>query len=136
VNKQTTLTAQALVTRTRHLFFYPDEGRRFDRTEPGFIYAVDYNMSGRNFGYDVSGVGRTQYYSADLGFNRRPNSNNYNVFVRDNSDPMPKARLISWRVYNAFSFSFDWQGRSQTYNNESQIQFSFRRQSYLGIGLR
>jgi len=134
VNKQTTLSLQALATRSRHLFFYPDEGGRFDRVEPGFIYAFDYNMNGRNFGYDISAVGRTQYYSSDLGFNRRPNANSYNVFVRYNSDPKPKAKLISWRVYNALNYTFDWQGRVQTYNNESQVQFSFRRQTYLGIG--
>lgn len=134
INKQTTLSVQALVTHTRHLFFYPDEGGRFDRAQNGFIYAYDYNKDGRHFGYDISGVGRTQYYSADLGFNRRPNSNNHNIFVRYNSEPQPKARLISWRVYNALNYTFDWQGRLQTYNNESQMQFTLRRQSYIGFG--
>ena len=134
VNKQTTLSAQALVTRTRHPFFYPDEGGTFDRAENGFIYAYDYNKDGRHFGYDYSAVGRTLYYRADVGFNRRSNTNNHNLFVRYNSEPKPKARLISWRVYNAFGTNFDWQGRLQTYNNESQLQLSFRRQSSFGIG--
>src|SRR5207249_6922828 len=39
VDKQTTFTAQALVTRTRRPFFYPFEGGTFDRKENGFIYA-------------------------------------------------------------------------------------------------
>ena len=134
VNKQTTFSAQALVTHSRRNFFYPDLGQTLDRAQNGFIYATDYNMSGRHFGYDYSGVGRTRYYRADVGFNRRTNTNNHNLFVRYNSEPKPKAKLISWRVYDDIGTNFDWQGRMQIYNNESQIQFSFPRQTYLGIG--
>ncbi|HVS21588.1 MAG TPA: DUF5916 domain-containing protein, partial [Pyrinomonadaceae bacterium] len=135
INKQTTFSAQALFTHSRRNFFYPDLGQTLDRAENAFIYATDYNMNGRHFGYEYSTVGRTRYYRADVGFNRRTNTNNHNLFVRYNSEPHSKARLISWRVYNAFGTNFDWQGRSQIFNNESQIQFSFRRQTYLGIGL-
>jgi hypothetical protein len=134
VDKQTTFTAQALVTRTRRPFFYPDEGNTFDRKENGFIYAMDWNKSGRHFGYELSAVGRTLYYRADVGFNRRANTNNLNGFFRYNSEPKPKARLISWRVYNDISTNFDWQGRSQVFNDESQLQFNLRRQTYVGIG--
>jgi hypothetical protein len=134
VDKQTTFTAQALVTRTRRPFFYPDEGKTFDRKENGFIYAMDYNKSGRHFGYELSAVGRTLYYRADVGFNRRANTNNLNGFFRYNSEPKPKARLISWRVYNDISTNFDWQGRSQVFNDESQLQFNLRRQTYVGVG--
>ena len=135
VNKQTTFTAQALVSRSRQFFFYPDVGQRLDGTENGFIYATDYNMNGRHFGYDYSTVGRTRFYRSDVGFNRRTNTNNHNLFVRYNSEPKPKAKLISWRVYNAFGTNFDWQGNMQFYNNESQIQFSFPRQTYFGTGV-
>src|SRR5882762_1088236 len=134
INKQTTFTAQALVTRSRNFFFYPDQGQTLDRRENGFIYATDYNMSGRHFGYDYSTVGRTRYYRADIGFNRRTNTNNHNLFVRYNSEPKPKARLVSWRVYNALGTNFDWQGHSQFFNNESQIQFNFQRQTTVGVG--
>jgi len=135
VNPQTTFTAQALVTHTRRPFFYPDEGGTFDRKQNAFIYALDYNMSGRHFGYDLSAVGRTRYYRADVGFNRRTNTNSLNGFFRYNSEPKPKARLISWRVYNDISTNVSWQGLSQVINDESQIQFSFRRQTFLGVGL-
>jgi hypothetical protein len=134
INKQTTFSAQALVTRSRRNFFYPDTGQVLDRAENGFIYATDYNMNGRHFGYEYSTVGRTRYYRSDVGFNRRTNTNNHNLFVRYNSEPHPKAKLVSWRVYDAIGTNFDWQGRMQIYNNESQIQFSFPRQTYLGVG--
>lgn len=134
VDKQTTFSFQALGTMSRHNYFFPDEGRTFDRKKNGFIYATDYNKNGRHFGYDYSAVGRTRFYRSDVGFNRRVNTNNHNLFVRYNSEPKPKAKLISWRVYDDLSTNFDWQGRSQIFNNEMQIQFSFPRQSFLGIG--
>ena len=135
LDKVTTFSWQFLGTHSRHNFFFPEEGQQLDRKENGFIYAVDYNKDARHFGYDISAVGRTRYYTADLGFNRRPNSHVYNGFFRYNSEPKPKAFLVSWRVYDAMTTGFDWQGRSQTDNNESQIQFNFPRQTTVGVGL-
>lgn len=135
VDKQTVFSAQALFTRSRQPFFYPDEGQRFDRREDGMAYAWDYNMNGRHFGYDISGVGRSRYFRSDVGFNRRTNTNNINGFFRYNSEPKPKARLISWRVYDDVSTNFDWQGHSQNFNNETQIQFNLRRSTFLGFGV-
>src|ERR1051325_578836 len=135
INKQTTFSAQALVTHSRENFFYPDTGQVLSRPENGFIYATDYNMSGRHFGYEYSTVGRTRYYRSDVGFNRRTNTNNHNLFTRYNSEPHPKAKLVSWRMYNSFGTNFDWQGRMQFYNNETQAQWNFPRQTSGGVGL-
>ena len=76
-------------------------------------------------------VGRTRYYRADVGFNRRNNTNNPNWFIRYNSEPKPKALLISWRFYTDLSANFDWQGRSQNANDETQIQFTFKKEKAL-----
>jgi Domain of unknown function (DUF5916)/Carbohydrate family 9 binding domain-like len=134
IDKQTTFSFQVLGAMSRHDFFFPDEGATFNRKKNGFIYATEINDNGRHFGFDLTAVGRTRYYRSDVGFNRRVNTNNPNLFVRYNSEPKPKAKLISWRVYNDFSSNFDWQGRSQVFNDESQIQFQFRRQTYVGAG--
>ena len=134
INKQTTFSWQALGTYSRHLFFFPDEGKVRDSKQNGFAYAVNYNQSGRHFGHEFSMVGRTRYFVSDVGFNRRTNTNNPNWFLRYNSEPNPKGKLISWRVYTDFDSNFDWQGRSQHFNNETQLQLQLRRQTYFGVG--
>jgi hypothetical protein len=134
LDKITTFSWQVLGTRSRQPFFFSEQGQTLDRNENGFIYAIDYNNDGRHFGHEFSMVGRTRYYRAEVGFNRRNNTNNPNWFIRYNSEPKPKARLISWRVYTDFSASFDWQGRSQNANNETQVQFTLKKETYLGVG--
>src|SRR5438132_4553399 len=135
LDKQTTFSWQVLATRSRRSFFFPEQGQSLDRRENGFIYAFDYNKNGRHFGHELSAVGRTRYYRADVGFNRRVNTNNYNWFIRYNSEPKPKAKLISWRIFTAPSTNFDWQGHSQNFNNNTQLSFNFRLQGFLGIGV-
>jgi hypothetical protein len=134
LNDQTTFSWQVLGTTSLKDFFYPESGDSLRRRENGLAYAFDYNQNGRHFGYEISGVGRTQYFRSDVGFNRRVNTNNDNFFFRYNSEPRPKAKLISWRVYDDFSTNYNWQGQAQNYNNETQIQFNFPLQSTLGVG--
>jgi hypothetical protein len=133
-NKTTTVTAQVLGSISNQSFFYPDENVREDRREKGIAYAVYVNNNGRNFGYEIGSVGRSNFFRAEVGFNRRFNTNNPSVFVRYQTDDKPKQKIIYWRVYNFSSSNFDWAGRHQRWVNESQLQVRLQKQTWLGIG--
>jgi len=134
LNKTTTLTAQVLGSTTTRPFFYADEGLEADRNERGMAYAAYLVNSGRNWGYEIGAVGRSKFFRADVGFNRRFNTNNPTVFVRYNSDEKPKSAIVAWRVYNFFGSNFDWSGRHQRWVNESQFQVRLQRQTWIGLG--
>jgi hypothetical protein len=120
---------------THRPFFYAEEGQTFDRREKGLAYAYNLDSSGRNWGWNYSAVGRSRFFRADVGFNRRFNTNNQNLFIRYQSNEKPKGKLVRWRAYNAAGGNFDWKGRTQVFNNESQLQMNFQRQSFLGVGV-
>jgi hypothetical protein len=130
----TTLQFQALGTTTRATFPDADLGRNIYRTGNGFGYALRLDRNARHWKYSFSGSGRTRDYRAAVGFTRRVDTNNETLTVQYNSEPKPKARLVSWTVINSTQANFDWKGRSQLLNTNSQINFTFRRQGYLGIG--
>ncbi|HEV2762071.1 MAG TPA: DUF5916 domain-containing protein, partial [Pyrinomonadaceae bacterium] len=134
VNKTTTFTAQVMGSVSHQPFFYPEEGRTVDRKDAGMVYGAYLNMNGRNWGYELGAVGRSRYFRADLGFNRRFNTNNPTIFVRYTANDKPKNWLVNWRVYNFMGANFDWKGNSQRFVNESQLQLRLQRQTWLGIG--
>jgi len=133
-NKTTTFTAQVLGSTTHEPFFFANEDATSDRKKQGLAYAYDLNMSGRNWGYEYAAVGRSPFFRADVGFNRRFNTNNQNLFLRYNSTDKPKAMLVNWRIYNDTDGNFDWKGRSQHLNNETQLTLNFHKQSFVGVG--
>ncbi|HEX7313939.1 MAG TPA: DUF5916 domain-containing protein [Pyrinomonadaceae bacterium] len=135
LDKQTVIWAQALGSVSHQPFFYADEAGRFDRKEKGLAYAYNIDSSGRNFGWNYSGVGRSQFFRADVGFNRRFNTHNQTLFARYQSNDKPKAMLVSWRAFNNTTFNFDWKGRSQFFQNESQFQLRMQKQTFIGFGV-
>ncbi|MGB9182317.1 MAG: DUF5916 domain-containing protein [Pyrinomonadaceae bacterium] len=135
VNPTTFFTFQLLGTTSRNFFFDPNLQNDVYRTGNAFGYYYNYENNGRHFGYHLMGQGRTNYYRADVGFTRRVNTNYHDLFFRYNSEPKPKARIVSWNAFNSSRTNFDWQGRSQNIEDESQIQFNFQHQSWLGVGM-
>ncbi|HEY0005199.1 MAG TPA: DUF5916 domain-containing protein [Pyrinomonadaceae bacterium] len=134
VNPVTFFTFQALGTTTSRLFINTEGGPDERAKSNGFGYYWMYENSGRHFGYTLTGQGRTQDYRADVGFTRRRNTNFQDIFVRYNSEPNPKARLISWTVFNSLRGNYDWQGRLQNWEDEAQLQLNLIRTSYMGFG--
>jgi hypothetical protein len=134
-NPQTVITFQALATTTRSFFFEPDRGENIYRTGNAFAYAFRYDNQGRHFGYNYDGQGRTQDYRADVGFTRRNNNNRHGLFVYYNTEPQPKATLISKHFHMLPEIQFDWQGRIQSWGHETQTELSFKNQTFLGGGV-
>lgn len=133
LNKQTTLTFQTLGTTSRNFFFDANEGTTRYRTGNGFGYSFDYNVSGRNWGYEIGGEGFTQDYRADVGFFQRQNSNFNFGFIRYNSDPKPKQKIISYHIHNFSHVDYDWQGRMYIWESENLIELSMPRSSWVGV---
>ncbi|HEY0080295.1 MAG TPA: DUF5916 domain-containing protein [Pyrinomonadaceae bacterium] len=134
LNKTTTFTAQVLASNSNMRFFFSKENIQEDRRKSGAAYAYNLNMDGRNWGYEYTGVGRSPHFRAELGFNRRFNTHNQHLFVRYKSNDKPKARLVSFRVFNSMGVNIDWQGRSQNFQNETQLQLNFQKQGFIGFG--
>jgi Domain of unknown function (DUF5916)/Carbohydrate family 9 binding domain-like len=132
LNKQTTFTFQSLGTTSRNHFFDADDGESRYRTGNGLGYSTDYNVSGRNWGYELLAEGYTQDYRADVGFVQRTNSNFNGFFLRYNSDPQPKKKLISYHLHQFTHVDYDWQGRLYNYETELLAEFNLPRSTYVG----
>jgi hypothetical protein len=133
LNPQTTFAFQVLGTSSRGFFFDPERGKNIYRTGNAFAYYYQYERSGRHWGYGLSGLGRTRDYRADVGFTRRTNSNKEEFFISYNSEPNPKAALVQWQFFNRSTTNFDWQGRSQLFNNSTDLFLNFSRQTFLAL---
>lgn len=134
LDKQTTLSFQTLGTTSRNFFFDPTDPVQQTRyrTGNGFGYSFSYNVSGRNWGYELFGEGFTKDYRADVGFFQRQNSNFNFAFIRYNSDPKPKQKIISYHIHNASHIDYDWQGRMYIWETESLVELSLPRSTYIG----
>jgi hypothetical protein len=133
LDKQTTTTFQLLGTTSRNFFFDPDDGETRYRTGNGFGYVGAYNVSGRNWGWELYGEGFTQDYRADVGFVQRTNSNFNSFSIRYNSDPNPKKKIISYHIHNFTHVDYDWQGRIYTWESENLVELSLPRSSWVGV---
>ena len=133
LDKQTTLNFQTLGTTSRNFFFDPNDGETRYRTGNGFGYATNYNVSGRNWGWELYGEGFTQDYRADVGFVQRTNSNFNSFFIRYNSDPNPKKKIISVHWHAFTNVGYDWQGRMYSWENENLVELQLPRNSWVGM---
>jgi len=134
LDPQTVLSFQVLGTTSRRNFFDPDLGKTIYRTGNALGYYFNYENAKRHLSYNFVGSGRTRDYRADVGFTQRTNTNREDLFVRYSSEPQPKAQLVSWRLFNKVGANFDWQGRQQNWDNETQFRVNLQRQTSLNLG--
>ena len=135
INRQTTFSWQALGSTSVNDFFFADTGKTDHRRENGFGYAFDLARTGRNWLIDSSGTGRTLFFRTAVGFQTRVNYNNESLFIQYTTNPRPKAKIISFQIYDKPSILFDWQGRARLSNNEVQAEVNLRRQAQVGVGV-
>src|ERR1043166_1011047 len=135
INRQTTFSWQALGSTSVNDFFFADSGKTDHRRENGFGYAFDLARTGRNWLIDSSGTGRTLFFRTAVGFQTRVNYNNESLFIQYTTNPRPKAKIISFQIYDKPSILFDWQGRARLSNNEVQAEVNLRRQAQVGVGV-
>lgn len=133
LDKQTTASFQVLGTTSRNFFFDPNDNKTRYRTGNGGAYTFDYNVSGRNWGWELYGEGFTQDYRADVGFVQRTNSNFNSGYLRYNSDPKPKRKIISYHVHTFNHVDYDWQGRMYAWESENLAELSLPRSSWVGV---
>lgn len=134
LDQKTTFSFQILGTTSRRFFFASELNDSVYRTGNAVGYSWNYDKSGRNFGYQLQGQGRTRDYRADVGFVRRTNTNYQSNFFRYSTDPKPKAKLISWRIIGGTDMNFDWQGRMQNLGGFTNIGFDLTKQTFFNIG--
>ena len=127
---------QVLGTHSRQFFFDPDLGRSVDRIGNAVGYYWNYDYTGRNFGWFVAGLGRTRDYRADVGFTRRTNTNNNELFFRWSTEPNPKAKhIIKKQVHTYNSINYDFQGRLQNHFDEVVFSLNLQGSTFFQTGI-
>lgn len=133
IDKNTTAFVQVLGTTSRNFFFDPFQGQSIYRTGNGFGYSADYNFSGRHWGYELYGEGYTHDYRADVGFFGRTDTNFNSFFIRHNTTPNTKKKIIARNIHNFSWIGYDFQGRIQNWESESYIEWRLPRNSYFSL---
>ena len=134
VNPKTIFSFQLLGTTSRRFFFDPEQGQSVYRNGNGLGYYFKYDHGGRHLTYSLTGSGRTEDYRADLGFTQRVNTNREDFVISYDSEPKPDGKLVSWKYTHNAGMNFDWQGRTQAWNNTSRFLVNLQRQSALLFG--
>ena len=133
LDKQTTFTFQLLGTTSRNFFYDPEKDENEYRPGHGLGYVAAYSVSGRNFGWELYGEGRTRDYRADVGFFGRTNTNFNSISTRYETDPQPKKTIIGTHVHNFSWIAYDFQGRIQNWESEFYIQWRLPRNSSFSL---
>ncbi|MBC7931605.1 MAG: carbohydrate binding family 9 domain-containing protein, partial [Rubrivivax sp.] len=134
LNKQTTFDFQVLGTTARRCSLAAAAEDDTCQTLNGFGYAYNFSQNKRHLWWNVNGSGRTAGYRADVGFTRRLNTNNHNLNIGYNTEPKPKATIVSWEMYSYLGGNFDWQKRMQNWNYEGSAGPNLQRQTFIRAG--
>ncbi|HEY0005198.1 MAG TPA: sugar-binding protein [Pyrinomonadaceae bacterium] len=135
LNPQTVTSFEVIGTTSRNFFRDANLDQNLYRTGNGFAYSYRYEVNKRHYGWNYDARGRTQDYRADVGFTNRVNTNRHGLFMYYDSEPKPKATLISWGINSNPYINFDWQGRSQNAGQGVSLSLRFKHQTYAEFGV-
>lgn len=159
-----TFNYQAVFTRSSRCFLEPDFEPLLDTTQAdrnraicqtgadpqaadphsryragnGIGYLLSLDSTRRNRGWYLEASGRTKDYRADLGFERRTNTNRLYFSNRFSTEAKPKSSVVrlDWRQFASLSYDFD--GRSQASFVGTHVTINLQRNTRLmgeaGIG--
>jgi hypothetical protein len=136
VNKKTIAEFQVLGTNTRGYFYDPLLNQSLYRTGNGFGYRGYLERSDRNLYMNFSASGRTTNYRTDVGFANRYNTNHIGSFIQYQTDRDAKKQIISKRLNNSFSVTYNWQGLTQGLHSNTQGMIALQRQIFIGGGFQ
>ncbi|MDQ3713044.1 MAG: carbohydrate binding family 9 domain-containing protein [Acidobacteriota bacterium] len=135
LSPKTVAEFQILGTHSRRFFYDPDLNRTLYRSGNGFGYSYSIERSDRNLFITLNGVGRTRDYRADVGFTPRTDTNQHRSFVQYQTDRDTKKKIIFKRLNNDSVVSFDWRGRTQNWQSNTQGMLALQRQTFVGTGV-
>jgi len=103
------------------------------RTGNGFAYDLNINSGGNTSGYWIGAGGKTADYRADVGFNRRTDTNYAFFGFRRSTTSKPKNRIIRANWNNNFNLNYDWRGRLQSTNYNTNVNLNLQRNSFINF---
>ena len=80
-------------------------------------------------------IGRSKDYRADVGYTNRVDTNYLGSFIQYQTDRDAKKSIIFTRVQNGTNITYDWKGRSQGFQSNSQLMVALQRQTFIGGGV-
>jgi hypothetical protein len=136
LDEKTVAEFQVIGTNTRGNFYDADLDRRFYRTGNGFGYRGYLQRSDRNWYAEISAVGRTRDYAADVGFTPRVDTNQLSAFVQYITERDAKKAIIYKRINNVSNIGYDWRGRAQYWLSSTAGMLALQRQTFVGAGFQ
>ncbi|MDQ3257194.1 MAG: hypothetical protein M3R15_25435, partial [Acidobacteriota bacterium] len=134
LDPQTVASFEVVGTSSRNFFYEPALDQNRYRTGNAFAYSLRYQVNKRHYGWNYDGRGRTRDYRTDVGFVQRTNTNRHGIFGFYQSEPQPKAKLISYFVGANVRTHFNWQGQQHEWGYEPQFNLQLAHQTAMGGG--
>ncbi len=103
------------------------------RSGNGVGYYANFDNSTDTSGWFAEFGGRSADYRADAGFTRRVNTNFAFFFHRTSTKSNPKGKIIRLNWNKMTGIDYDWAGRLQSWNAETNFNFSLQKSAFLSF---